>query len=102
MEEFPISPSAITSIDADVQVDAKTGKYSFKTDKISLNNLKLSSTGFFQLVNDSVYNMDISFDAPSTDFKNILITDTCCFSKRFCYDENKRASYIQRVCKRNL
>ncbi|MBS1565155.1 MAG: AsmA family protein, partial [Bacteroidetes bacterium] len=52
------------SIDADIQVDAKTSKYSFKTDKIAVNDLKLTAEGFFQLVNDSTYNMDIKYDAP--------------------------------------
>ncbi|WEK34895.1 MAG: AsmA-like C-terminal region-containing protein [Candidatus Pseudobacter hemicellulosilyticus] len=61
-----------TSIDADIEIDSKTSKYGFETDEIALNDLKLSSKGFFQLVNDSTYNMDISFKAPSTEFKTIL------------------------------
>jgi hypothetical protein len=61
-----------TSIDADFQIDNKDSKYSFKTDEIALNDLKLSTEGFFQLVNDSTYNMDIAFKAPSTEFKSIL------------------------------
>ena len=69
---IPYFSKTKTSIDADIQVDNKTNKYSFKTDKILLNELKLTSEGFFQLVNDSVYKMDIKYDAPSTDFKNIL------------------------------
>ncbi len=69
---IPYFSKTKTSIDADIQVDNKTNKYSFKTDKILLNELRLTSEGFFQLVNDSVYNMDIKYDAPSTDFKNIL------------------------------
>jgi len=71
------------TIDADIQVDNKTNKYNFKTDKISLNELKLSSEGFFQLVNDSVYNMDIKYDAPSTDFKNILSLIPAVYQKDF-------------------
>lgn len=69
---IPYFSKTKTSIDADIQVDNKTNKYSFTTDKILLNELKLTGAGFFQLVNDSVYNMDIKYDAPSTDFKNIL------------------------------
>ena len=61
-----------TAIGLDVQVDNKSNKYSFKTDEIALNDLKIATEGFFQLVNDSTYNMDISFKAPSTDFKSIL------------------------------
>ena len=61
-----------TSIDADIQVDAKSNKYSFTTEKIKLNEQQLSSQGFFQLINETTYNMDVQFKAPSTDFKNIL------------------------------
>ncbi|MBO9563362.1 MAG: hypothetical protein J7621_11335 [Niastella sp.] len=61
-----------TAIDADFQIDNKNSKYSFKTDEIALNDLKVSTEGFFQLVNDSTYNMDIAFKAPSTEFKSIL------------------------------
>jgi hypothetical protein len=61
-----------TSIDADIEVDNKNSKYSWKTDEIAVNDLKIATEGFFQLVNDSTYNMDISFKAPSTDFKSIL------------------------------
>lgn len=69
---IPYLAKTKTAIDADIRIDSKTSKYTFKTDEIALNDLKLSTEGFFQLVNDSTYNMDISFKAPSTDFKSIL------------------------------
>lgn len=72
-----------TSINADIQVDNKTSKYTFKTDEISLNELKIAADGFFQLVNDSTYNMDIRFNAPSTDFKNILSLIPVVYQKDF-------------------
>jgi len=59
-------------IDADIQIDNSTSKYTFKTDDISLNNLKLNAEGFFQLASDSSYNMDIRFNTPSNEFKDIL------------------------------
>lgn len=63
-----------TKITADViiQVDNKTNTYSFNTDKIMLNNLAISSVGSVKKVGEKGYGMDISFKAPSTDFKNIL------------------------------
>jgi len=61
-----------TTIDADIAIDNKTNTYSFKKADVLLNELKLAAKGFFQMANDGAYNMDISFDAPSTDFKNIL------------------------------
>jgi hypothetical protein len=69
---IPYLNNTKTSIDLNVEIDAKNGKYTWKTDEIALNDLKLATNGFFQLVNDSTYNMDISFKAPSTDFKSIL------------------------------
>lgn len=69
---IPYLAKTKTAIDADLHIDTKTSKYTFKTDEIALNDLKLSTEGFFQLVNDSTYNMDISFKSPSNDFKSIL------------------------------
>ncbi len=63
---------AKTQADIDLQIDTKQMKFDFNTDKINLNDLKIATKGYFQLVNDSTYGMDISFNAPSTDFKNIL------------------------------
>lgn len=61
-----------TNADIDVEVNTEESKFSFNTNKINLNNLNLATKGFFQIVNDSTYGMDIDFKAPSTDFKNIL------------------------------
>ena len=61
-----------TDIAADIKIDNKTNTYTFKTDDISINELKLNAEGFFQLVNDSTYNMDIKFKTPSNEFKDIL------------------------------
>jgi hypothetical protein len=71
-EAIPYLINAKTDIETDIEIDNKSGKYSFRTDDISLNNLKLNAEGFFQLVNDSTYNMDIKFKTPSNEFKDIL------------------------------
>lgn len=68
----PYLVNAQTDIDADIQIDNTNSKYSFKTDAITVNNLKLNADGFFQLVNDSTYGMDIRFNTPSNEFKDIL------------------------------
>lgn len=70
-------------IDADIRIDNTTNTYSFTTDDILLNNLKLSAGGFFQLVNDSTYNMDIKFKSPSNDFKDILSMIPTIYKKDF-------------------
>lgn len=69
---IPYLINAKTSLDADIQVDNKASKYTFKTDDIAVNDLKLSTEGFFRFVNDTTYGMDIKFNAPSTEFKTIL------------------------------
>jgi hypothetical protein len=61
-----------TAIETDIKIDLTSNTYSFKTDDINLNDLKVSAEGFFQLVNDSSYNMDIKFKSPTNDFKSIL------------------------------
>ncbi|HLG41260.1 MAG TPA: AsmA-like C-terminal region-containing protein [Chitinophagaceae bacterium] len=71
-ESVPYLINTKTNIDADIQIDNTSGKYSFKTDDIQLNNLKLNADGFFQLANDSTYNMDIQFKTPSNEFRDIL------------------------------
>ena len=69
---IPYLSKVKTAIDADIEVDNKTNTYRFKTDAIKLNALAIATEGFFQLVNDSTYNMDIAFKAPSTEFKDLL------------------------------
>jgi hypothetical protein len=69
---IPYLAKVKTSLYADIEIDNTTNTYRFKTDDIQLNALKLATEGFFQLVNDSTYNMDIAFKAPSTNFKDIL------------------------------
>ena len=71
-ENIPYLVNTKTGIDAEFEIDNKNSKYSFKNAAVTANDLKLVADGFFQLVNDSTYNMDIKFDAPSNEFKNIL------------------------------
>jgi hypothetical protein len=80
---IPYFANTQTGIDLDIKVDNKTNTYTFKTDKINLNDLKLSADGFFQMANDSVYRMDIKFNAPKTNFKNILSLIPVIYSKDF-------------------
>ena len=61
-----------TDIETDIKIDNNTNTYTFKSDDILLNNLKLSVDGFIQVVNDSTFKMDFTFKSPSNDFKDIL------------------------------
>ncbi|MBC7849264.1 MAG: hypothetical protein H7Y31_05990 [Chitinophagaceae bacterium] len=80
---IPYLSNTKTGIEADIQIDNKINKYTFKTDQINLNALQLKTEGFFQLVDDSTYAMDIKFNAPSTDFKNILSLIPVVYQKDF-------------------
>jgi uncharacterized protein involved in outer membrane biogenesis len=69
---IPYLANTMADIGADIEINTTTSTYTFKTDDIALNNLKLSADGFFQLTNDSTYKMDIKFKTPSNEFKDIL------------------------------
>ena len=71
------------SVGADIQVDAKAMKFGWRTDGVTVNALQLSSDGSFQLVNDSVYAMDIRFKMPSAEFKNLLSLVPALYLKDF-------------------
>ncbi len=72
-----------TTVDADIKIDNKTQKYSFDKINILLNDLKLASNGFFQLADDTTYKMDINFQAPETEFRQILSLVPSIFKKDF-------------------
>ena len=61
-----------TSVDLDLGIDNKNSKYTFNTDKIQLNGLKLYTKGWVQMPDTSNMLMDIQFGTPSNDFKDIL------------------------------
>ncbi len=68
---IPFLYKSKAEVDADLQIDNKTDKYSFENMNILLNALKVSGSGFFKLLDDG-YDMDINFKTPDTDFKNLL------------------------------
>ncbi len=61
-----------TSINLDLGIDNKASKYTFNTDKIQLNGLKLYTKGWVQMPDTTNMLMDIQFGTPSNDFKDIL------------------------------
>ncbi|MCW3463659.1 AsmA-like C-terminal region-containing protein [Chitinophaga nivalis] len=69
---IPYLSKVKTKLDAAIQIDNTTSTYTLKDSKAAINNLELALQGFFKLVNDSTYGMDLSLKAPSTNFKDIL------------------------------
>jgi AsmA-like C-terminal region len=91
---IPYQITAKTSLDLALRVDNKTHTYSFNTDQVLLNELKLHTEGFFQWINDSSYSMNIKYKAPSTKFKNILSLLPFIYQKDFASIEtNGQANF---------
>ena len=91
---IPYHVAAKTNIDISFHIDNKTHTYTFNTDMVSFNDLKLHTEGFFQWINDSSYNMNIHFKAPSTKFKNILSMLPSMYQKDFAsIDANGQVNF---------
>jgi hypothetical protein len=80
---IPFRIAAKTNISVAFRVNNKTHTYSFNTDRVAFNDLKLHTEGFFQWVNDSSYNMNIRFKVPSTNFKDFLSMLPSIYGKDF-------------------
>jgi uncharacterized protein involved in outer membrane biogenesis len=61
-----------TILNINLDVDTKSNRYTFNTEDIQLNGLKLSTEGFVQLPTGGDPDMYIKFSTPSNDFKDIL------------------------------
>ena len=62
---------AKTSIDAGFNIDTDQSKYTFKENKILLNNFALNADGYVSMPGEDI-DMDITFDALNNDFKSIM------------------------------
>jgi hypothetical protein len=80
---IPYLVKTATALDADFDIQSKESKYSFSNAKATLNEMEVNAEGFFQIQNDSTYNMDIRFNTPSNDFKNILSLVPAVYQKDF-------------------
>ncbi len=58
-------------LDAEIELDLKNQRYSFRENKGLINRLPLEFTGFVQLF-EKYTDVDLSFKTPSSDFKNFL------------------------------
>ncbi len=58
-------------LDAEIELDLKNQRYSFRENKGLINRLPLEFTGFVQLF-EKYNDVDLSFKTPSSDFKNFL------------------------------
>ena len=80
---IPFNLLAKANILVTFHVDRKTGTWSFNTDQLVFNDMKLHTEGFFQWISDSSYNMNIKYKLPSTQFKNFLSMLPSIYQKDF-------------------
>lgn len=69
---IPYLNNVATILNIDLNIDNTISKYSFSTDAIQLNGLKLSANGSVQLPDSVNTIIDLYFKTPSNDFKDIL------------------------------
>jgi hypothetical protein len=74
--------SAKIAADADLEMDMKNSKYSFKDNKISLNDLDLGFSGWLAMPDTNI-DMDLKFSAAKSDFKNFISLIPAVYSKDF-------------------
>ncbi len=60
------------SLNTGIGIDNKTSKYSFSSDGVALNGMKMEVKGFIQLPDTTDTIVDVQFNTPSNDFKDIL------------------------------
>jgi hypothetical protein len=71
-----------TEILADMDMNMKDMKFTFKENKINLNNLNLGANGFIDM-NDEDMDFDLTFNAEKADFKTFLSLIPVIYSKDF-------------------
>ncbi|MBC7425141.1 MAG: AsmA family protein, partial [Bacteroidia bacterium] len=78
--------NVMTDIKADIDMDMKNMKFTFRDNIFILNQLNLAADGFLDLNGDNM-DMDMKFAAKKTEFKNILSLVPAVFTKD--YDKAK-------------
>ena len=71
-----------TNLKADLDVDMKNSKYTFKENELQLNQLFIGFNGWMAMPGDDI-DMDITYAAKKTEFKNILSLVPAVYSKDF-------------------
>lgn len=83
---------AKVSLKSDFKVDQIQDKYSFEKSQLSINDLMLNFDGYVKLLEDAT-DLDLTFAAEKTDFKNLLSLVPSIYAKDF--DKVKTAGKIE-------
>jgi hypothetical protein len=79
---IPFLSNAELEVKADLDMDMGNKKFTFKNNEIRLNQLLLAFDGWLQIAGENT-NIDLTFKAPQTDFKNILSMVPAIYKKDF-------------------
>ncbi|MCB0401972.1 MAG: AsmA family protein [Flavobacteriales bacterium] len=71
MEGMSYMKKAVIVADADIEADLANSKYTFKENEVKINELILGMNGWLAMPADDI-DMDLTFSAKQTEFKNIL------------------------------
>lgn len=74
--------SAKTLLTADLEMDMKNMKFTFKDNKAQLNDLQMLVDGFVAMPDTNI-DMDLKFSTPQTDFKTMLSMIPAVYAKDF-------------------
>lgn len=83
MEGIPYLNKAKTEFKATLLADLEHSRYTFKENVFRLNALELSFDGWLAMPNDSLMEMDLTFKAARTSFKEILSLIPAIYKKDF-------------------
>lgn len=72
MGGVPYIDKAALAIKADIEVDAEHNKFTLQNNEFKLNNLYLALDGWAEQVTPDSLQLDISFNSPESEFKDIL------------------------------
>lgn len=70
------------TFNADIDANMKDMRFAFKQNELKMNALSFNFDGWVQMLNDDI-NMDMQFNTPSTDFKNIISLIPAIYTKDF-------------------
>lgn len=83
MEDVSYLNKTSIKADLDLGIDLPNNTYTFKENSIQVNALKLSFNGKVALPDSNTTDLDVTFDAPKTQFKDILSLIPTIYAKDF-------------------
>lgn len=72
MQHIPYLSGAKVDADMNVAADLQNNKFTLGENTLSINEIKANLTGFVQLVDSATIDMDLKFNTPKLEFKDIL------------------------------